>query len=134
MIQRPPRSTLFPYTTLFRSSRPELYTAADEAGVLLWQDLPLQWEYSRGARKPAAAQARALVDLVGHHPSVALWCGHNEPFRSGSAASRLLPTWNKDVLDRSVARALSRSDPTRPVVDHSGVLPGVVRSGTDSHL
>lgn len=128
-------------------SRPELYAAADEAGLLLWQDLPLQWGYTRGVRKPAAAQARALVDLVGHHPSVALWCGHNEPFpgpsgeagavprsRARAAASVLLPTWNKDVLDRSVARALSRSDPTRPVVDHSGVLPGVIRSGTDSHL
>jgi beta-mannosidase len=134
-------------------SRPEIYAAADEAGVLLWQDLPLQWEYARGARKPAAAQARALVDLIGHHPSVALWCGHNEPFpgppgprlmgpgepgaprsRTRAAASVLLPSWNKDVLDRSVARALSRSDPTRPVVDHSGVPPGVIRAGTDSHL
>ncbi|MGH8993093.1 MAG: glycoside hydrolase family 2 protein [Acidimicrobiia bacterium] len=126
--------------------RPELYAAADEAGVLLWQDLPLQWGYGRGARKPAAAQARALVDLAGHHPSVALWCGHNEPFpgpsgepgagrsRTRAAASLLLPSWNKDVLDRSVARALSRSDPTRPVVDHSGVLPGVIRGGTDSHF
>ncbi|MDQ3945737.1 MAG: hypothetical protein M3357_11410 [Actinomycetota bacterium] len=128
-------------------SRPELYAAADEAGVLLWQDLPLQWGYACGARKPAAAQARALVDLIGHHPSVALWCGHNEPFpgpsvegkpvkrsRVRAAASVLLPTWNKDVLDRSVARAFSRVDPTRPVIDHSGVLPGIVRSGTDSHL
>ena len=128
-------------------SRPEVYAAADDAGVLLWQDLPLQWGYSRGARKPAAAQARALVDLAGHHPSLVLWCGHNEPFpgpseepaparrsRARAAASLLLPSWNKDVLDRSVARALSRSDPTRPVVDHSGVLPGVIRSGTDSHL
>ena len=127
-------------------SRPEVYAAADEAGVLVWQDLPLQWGYGRGARKPAAAQARALVDLAGHHPSVALWCGHNEPFpgpsgeagagrsRARAAASLLLPSWNKDVLDRSVARALSRSDPTRPVVDHSGVLPGVIRPGTDSHF
>src|SRR2546421_5476804 len=30
MIRRPPRSTLFPYTTLFRSARlPDLYRAAD---------------------------------------------------------------------------------------------------------
>src|SRR3712207_5689560 len=27
MIRRPPRSTLFPYTTLFRSQAPDLYTA-----------------------------------------------------------------------------------------------------------
>ena len=61
-------------------TRPEVYAAADEAGLLLWQDVPLQWGYARGARKPAAAQARALVDLLGHHPSVAVWCGHNEPY------------------------------------------------------
>src|SRR2546430_10126765 len=30
MIRRPPRSTLFPYTTLFRSSRPEHPYVADE--------------------------------------------------------------------------------------------------------
>src|SRR5256885_8837402 len=28
MIRRPPRSTLFPYTTLFRSTHPEALTAA----------------------------------------------------------------------------------------------------------
>src|SRR2546426_10989144 len=28
MIRRPPRSTLFPYTTLFRSARPDLATGA----------------------------------------------------------------------------------------------------------
>src|SRR3712207_9517722 len=32
MIRRPPRSTLFPYTTLFRSLRPLLFRDAD-AGV-----------------------------------------------------------------------------------------------------
>jgi beta-mannosidase len=125
-------------------TRPEVYAAADEAGLLLWQDLPLQWGYGRGARRPAAAQARALVDLLGHHPSVVVWCGHNEPYpgpaESGATpekwrnrASLLLPSWNKDVLDRSVARAL-RSDPTRPVVTHSGVPPGPLRDGTDTHF
>src|SRR5207249_3033143 len=62
-------------------TRPELYDAADEAGVLVWQDMPLQWAYARGVRKEAVRQARELVDLLGHHPSIAIWCGHNEPFR-----------------------------------------------------
>src|SRR5256886_12344885 len=31
MIRRPPRSTLFPYTTLFRSNGAVLHTLADEA-------------------------------------------------------------------------------------------------------
>ncbi len=126
-------------------TRPEVYAAADEAGLLLWQDVPLQWSYARGARKPAAAQARSLVDLLGHHPSVVVWCGHNEPYpgpplepddktaKWRNRAQLLLPSWNKDVLDRSVARAL-RQDPTRPIVTHSGVPPGPLRDGTDSHL
>jgi beta-mannosidase len=130
-------------------TRPEVYAAADETGILLWQDMPLQWGYGWGARKPAAAQARDLVDRVGHHPSVALWCAHNEPYpgpaektgdgtpsrsRWKAAGAVLLPSWNKDILDRSVARALSRHDGTRPVIEHSGVLPGALRPGTDSHL
>ena len=60
-------------------SRPELYDAADEPGCSLWQDFPLQWGYARGIRKQASRQAREAVDLLGHHPSIAVWCGHNEP-------------------------------------------------------
>jgi len=88
------------------------------------------------------------VDLLGHHPSVFLWCAHNapvahdhepgEPWSRGAVLKRyattLLPTWSKQVLDRSVARALGRRDSTRPVVRHSGVLPGLAEAGTDSHL
>src|SRR3712207_9185037 len=36
MIRRPPRSTLFPYTTLFRSLKP-----GKDADVVLWTDHPL---------------------------------------------------------------------------------------------
>jgi beta-mannosidase len=88
-----------------------------------------------------------MVDLLGHHPSVVLWCAHNEPLaldvQPGEAitpgtaaklgASMFLPSWNKDVLDRSVARQIGRSDSTRPVVRHSGVLPGATSGGTDMH-
>src|SRR6516165_4956978 len=59
-------------------SRTELYSAADRHGLLLWQDMPLQWGYS-GLRRQAARQATQAVDLLGHHPSIAMWCGHNEP-------------------------------------------------------
>lgn len=129
-------------------SRPELYDAADAAGLLLWQDFPLQWGYAFGVRKPAVRQARAMVDLLGHHPSVVLWCAHNEPLavdiESGQplttrakmrlGGSMLLPTWNKNVLDRSITRALHRADPSRTVDPHSGVLPGLGSTGTDSHF
>ena len=131
-------------------ARPELYEEADRLGVLLWQDLPLQWGYARGIRKEAARQARAMVDLLGHHPSIAVWCGHNEPMaidttQSDEPADRAkavrafvvgqqLPSWNKTVLDASIKRALEHADRSRPAVAHSGVLPHVGSSGTDTHV
>jgi beta-mannosidase len=133
-------------------SRPALYDAADEAGVLLWQDLPLQWGYARSVRKPARRQAREAVDLLAHHPSIFVWCGHNEPFAmevtpermadpksrawlvAKGALSTVLPTWNKTVLDHSIKRVLDKCDGSRPVVPHSGVFPHPPQfDGTDTH-
>jgi beta-mannosidase len=129
---------------------PALYDAADRAGLLLWQDMPLQWGYAAAVRKQAARQAREAVDLLGHHPSIAVWCGHNEPIaidlepgQSIDDRRRLLvklvaglelPSWNKSVLDRSIRSSLTKSDPTRPVIPHSGIPPGPFAGGTDSHL
>jgi beta-mannosidase len=126
--------------------RRELYDATDQAGMLVWQDLPLQGSY-KGARRQAVRQAAAAVDLLSHHPSVIVWCGHSEPFSSAAAvggrsssprvlrwaAQQVLPSSNKSVLDRSVRRALARADPSRPVLAHSGVLPHPAW-GTSSHL
>jgi beta-mannosidase len=109
-------------------SRPELYEAADRLGMLIWQDMPLQWGYARGTRSQAVRQAREAVDLLGHHPSVAIWCGHNEPMAialetgpeaspkvlARFAAAQELPTFNKTLLDGSIKRTLERSDHTRP--------------------
>jgi beta-mannosidase len=127
-------------------TRQEFYEAADRQGMLIWQDLPLQWGYGQ-VRRQAVAQARRAVSLLGHHPSVALWCGHNEPLAleltpgtalapktvARLAAGQLLPSWNKTALDRSIRRALERADSSREVVAHSGILPHPAW-GTDSHL
>ncbi len=134
-------------------SRPELYDCADEAGLLLWQDFPLQWGYARQVRGQARRQAREMVDLLAHHPSVAIWCGHNEPFAididprvvadpkkqrrivARGIVAHQLPTWNKTRLDASIKRVISKSDSSRPVIAHSGVLPHPPQlDGTDSHL
>ena len=131
-------------------SRPELYDAADDAGMLVWQDFPLQWGYDRTVRRRAVRQAAEMVDLLGHHPSIALWCGHNEPFtldiEPGKetelrkvavrfVAGHELPSWNKTILDRWVKRSLEVADPSRPIVAHSGVAPHPPQlDGTDSHL
>lgn len=134
-------------------ARPETYDAADEAGMLLWQDFPLQWGYARQIKKQAVRQAGEMVSLLGHHPSIAIWCGHNEPMRldleadafadpkktaqmgARAFAQMQLPTWNKSVLDRSIKRSIDKADGTRPTIAHSGVMPHVGRlQGTDSHL
>lgn len=130
--------------------RRELYEAADRAGLLIWQDLPLQYLY-QGIRRQAVRQATAAVDQLGHHPSVVLWCGHDEPFpparwpepaapmsrrwedAARRAAGQLLPTRNKTTLDGSLKRALSRADGSRPVISHSGLWPHPI-AGTDSRL
>jgi beta-mannosidase len=131
-------------------TRPELYDAADELGVLIWQDLPLNWGYARSVGRQAARQAAEAVDLLGHHPSLAIWCGHNEPITVDVtpdrpiddrrvavrfAAGQELPSWNRSILDARVKRTLERTDGTRPVVAHSGVAPHLPQlDGTDSHL
>ena len=127
-------------------SRAELYDVADRAGMLLWQDMPLQWGYGQ-VRRQAVNQSRRAVEVLGHHPSIAVWCGHNEPlaidFETGASlsvrnvarvvAGQVLPTWNKTILDRSIRRALERADPSREVVAHSGIAPHPAW-GTDSHF
>jgi beta-mannosidase len=133
-------------------SRPELYHAADEQGMLVWQDLPLQWGYARSVRHQALRQAEAAVDLLAHHPSIALWCAHNEPLAIDPrlaqartrtdivrvlgryAAMQQLPNWNKSVLDRSLAKVLRQADGTRPVLSHSGMLPRPGSGGGDTHV
>jgi len=119
-------------------SRPELYDAADELGVLVWQDLPLVGTYARGIRKQAARQAGAMVDAIGHHPSVFLWCGHDDPTGDVDGVREVVAqelfAWNRAVLDRTVRRTLEKADRSRPVVPHSGVWPSATSPGTDWHV
>src|SRR3712207_7271213 len=94
MIRRPPRSTLFPYTTLFRS-RPEVRVGrleqgldlhADEARALLLHavlldalepDGVVHQEISlRGVREVAASQDRKSTRLNSSHANIsyAVFC------------------------------------------------------------
>ncbi len=123
-------------------ARPELYKAANELGMMLWQDLPLRQQMARSVGVQAKRQAREAVDLLGHHPSVVLWCAHDEPFRKPALSSttppvlgQQKPSWNRNVLDRSLRRILNRTDGSRPVVTHTAVPPNLGDfDGTTSHL
>ncbi|MHB1931023.1 MAG: glycoside hydrolase family 2 protein [Acidimicrobiales bacterium] len=125
---------------------PVLYAEADRTGMLLWQDLPLQWGYGN-VRRQALRQAGQAVGLLGHHPSIVVWCAHNEPLAldlppggrtprrevARFVAGQMLPTWNKTFLDPSVRRTLERADPSRPALSHSGIFPHPAW-GTDTHV
>ena len=129
-------------------AHPAVYEAADELGVLLMQDFPLQWGYARSVRAQAVLQAAEAVNELGHHPSIVLWSAHNDPAavavglegdslraRARYLAAHQLPSWNKSVLDRWVKRSFEQTDPTRACVPHSGVLPHLpTLDGTDSHF
>lgn len=132
-------------------ARPELYDEADERGILIWQDLPLVGAYAAGTRARIGASASAAVDLLGHHPSVSVWCGHDEPngppvpapdpehdsvtLRARRLGRHLLPSWNRSVLDPGIRRSLRSADPSRAVITRSGNLPNPADfTGSDAHL
>src|SRR5476651_2833292 len=52
MIRRPPRSTLFPYTTLFRSM---------PSGILTWPDRPCPSERHRSEEHTSELQSRQYL-------------------------------------------------------------------------
>src|SRR5256885_4847079 len=62
MIRRPPRSTLFPYTTLFRSRKP--------AGYLGWKSLITWWSaLSASGASANRAPSRPALLPEGNDPS-----------------------------------------------------------------
>lgn len=126
-------------------SHDELYAEADRTGMLVWQDLPLYRTQSRSIKRAANRTAEAVVDRLGAHPSIILWCAHDEPDLGATTEataglgrrllSHELPNWNRSVLDRSIKRTLDEVDATRPVVASSGTWPHPpTLAGSDTHL
>src|SRR3712207_7399291 len=82
MIRRPPRSTLFPYTTLFRSGPVDVAHQGERAGQLR----PLEVFINRGGRVERAFEAGAArVGVLGQ----ALGVGLGALFRSEEHTSEL---------------------------------------------
>lgn len=128
-------------------SRRCLYDRADEHGLLVLQDFPLEGPQQRSVRHRATHQAAIAADALGHHPSLVLWSAHNEPTDThveersgwratlGAVVANQLPSWNRSVLDRWVKRTFDRTDPTREISAYSGVGPHLPRlDGSDTHL
>src|SRR5256886_17693725 len=80
MIRRPPRSTLFPYTTLFRSqpARPLLQPRVARHRHEVLDLLPLEEREQRGTRK-AAIESHAEPRLRKGRPQLAQQAAQESP-------------------------------------------------------
>ncbi len=128
-------------------AHPALYAAADAAGVMLWQDFPLQWMYHRDILATAQTQVRQMVELLNNHPAIILWCMHNESYYMADTSDERLWSklrtyfsvfvwnWNRNVLDASLQQIVATVDPSRPTVRSSGeyAVP-LIHAGTDAHF
>lgn len=88
---------------------PDFYNACDRAGLLVWQDFPLQWGYEITAEfvNSAKKQIREMVDGLYNHPSIYCWCCHNEP-----------PV-GSESLDEVLQEVVIENDPSRIVLKNS---------------
>lgn len=124
---------------------PAVYAAADEAGVLIWQDFPMQWLYSKKVLPEALRQSQEMVRLLHNHPSIVIWCLHNEPLHVDDTSVEpwirqlktywsLITSWNRDVMDHQMAKGVEHLDKSRTVIRSSGEMwvPGWLE-GTDGH-
>src|SRR5258707_9774061 len=99
MIRRPPRSTLFPYTTLFRSVDDVVFDGEEAGGLLALERL-------RRAEDPGAvADGRDDLALLGHfgdEPENALGAAE-EVGREAAGDDDAVEVVGRDVLDALVA-------------------------------
>src|SRR5260221_1634532 len=102
MIRRPPRSTLFPYTTLFRSGYHVLVRALDQSSFRLWGDRGI---YSR--REYATSSKRHRDASSYQYPRSE---EHTSELQSHSdLVCRLLLEKKKRLRDRCVCPASARA-------------------------
>ena len=87
-------------------NRQELYDALDRAGIVAWQDFPLQWDYTQtdAFLQEAARQLRDMIRQFYNHPSIITWVCQNE-----SSA------YNVEVMDPFLAQVGKQEDSSRPV-------------------
>lgn len=120
---------------------PRLYRAADEAGLMLLQDLPISGQAHRSLKRRLTAAAHALPAVLGHHPSVIGWIAHDRPSTPWAPSTvatapatparlaaqvfrqTVAPSWNRDLLDPHLRNEVRRADPSRPTFESWGTTP-----------
>jgi beta-mannosidase len=110
--------------------RPEFYDAADSAGIMVWQDFPLQWGYTDDPsfHAEAMSQARDMIDRFVSHPSIIAWSMHNESPHAMFWMQKKDQRQNLD-LDNALVALVRRLDSSRVGHRDSGTGDGHVYSG-----
>ena len=105
--------------------RPEFYEVADSAGLMIWQDFPLQWGYTDepAFRVQAMRQAREMIDRYGSHPSIIVWSMHNEAPHAMTWMEKKDPKQNL-ALDNALDALAARLDSSRVHHRDSGTGDG----------
>ena len=108
----------------------EFYTACDRAGLMVWQDFPLQWGYSDELEfhDQAVEQVEAMVYHGYNHACIVAWCCHNESpwdaaWMTEKSNQPFDPTHNR-FLDDALRQTIRGLDPTRYVHMNSGTGDG----------
>jgi beta-mannosidase len=105
--------------------RPEFYEVADEMGVMIWQDFPLQWGYTDEPTFHAEAKRQAvdMIDRYYNYPSIIVWCMHNESPHSMTWMKKKDPQQNAK-LDADLRDVAKKQDPARIPHSDSGAGDG----------
>ncbi|HEY7591279.1 MAG TPA: sugar-binding domain-containing protein [Candidatus Limnocylindrales bacterium] len=93
---------------------PAYLDAADEAGILVWCELPNWSRFSSAAAARGRETLRQMVATLGNHPSIVIWTIVNEDWGTQLRYEARDRLWLRETYDW-----LKGLDPTRLVVDNS---------------
>src|SRR5258708_28761391 len=98
MIRRPPRSTLFPYTTLFRSAcaQPDYYADGDD--MVVFRKRMRSEEHTSELQSPDQLVCRLLLEKKKIHPLSGPPGGHGVRSMEGARRRAMLWTGVADLL------------------------------------
>ena len=93
---------------------PRYLDAADEAGMLLWCELPNWLRFTTAAAARGKETLREMVETMGNHPSIVIWTIINEDWGTRLRRESRDRRWLRGMYDW-----LKDLDPTRLIVDNS---------------
>ena len=93
---------------------PDYLDAADEAGILVWAELPNWTRFTSTSAARGRRMLEQMVDELGNHPSIVIWTIINEDWGTQLRFEARDRHWLRDTY-----HWLKALDPTRLVVDNS---------------